>query len=924
MGCLCSKESKTDEKFEEEPTLKEEADQSKTVVQLVAPSSGEDIDLELVRGGGKDGSSRHIQRVASQANAGSVHNPSSHKSGRAERPSSASHQKGETADTEARHHHEFLVSLPNCIEGEETAAGWPSWLTSVAAEAVHGIVPRRAESFKKLKMIGRGTYSRVYKGQDLETGKTVAMKKVRFSNMDPESVRFMAREIHILRKLDHPNIIQLEGLVISRVSGSLYLIFEYMDHDLAGILARPDVELREPQIKCYMQQLLRGLEHCQSRGILHRDIKGSNLLVGGDGVLKIGDWGLANFCHQEPLTSRVVTLWYRAPELLLGDTKYGVGVDLWSAGCILAELYAGEPILPGRTEVEQLHQILKLCGSPTEEYWKKLKWPHATSFKPQVQYKCCVAEKFKDVPSAALSLIEKLLSLEPRDRGSAANALKSDFFTTKPLPCDPSSLPKLPPSKEFDAKLRDDKAKQRKAGSVKARGTESGRRDVKAVPTLECNAHGEVSLQSNPKSVSYKLNHLEDSGSGFPIRPSTGARPDGFTHSSSTLHPSSAWTSKTNNSTGRGSTNDAPSTGYIPKKNRIHYSGPLTPPGGNLEDMLKEHERHIQQAVRNARLDRNRTIKGERGVLGLGGLSRSRPNKRFHFIKPCSSLKQSRKKQQQQTLQKTTAPRSLKWFSTPKEDEGDGGDGSDEPKNEDDSGGLEGDTAVKGTLLAGVLLIGVVGGFASVGYIYRDQINAFLNQLSTFIDGYGPAGYAVFVAVYTGLEILAIPAIPLTMSAGLLFGSLIGTVIVSISGTLAASVAFLIARYFARERILKLVEGNKKFLAIDKAIGENGFRVVTLLRLSPLLPFSLSNYLYGLTSVKFFPYVLGSWLGMLPGSWAYVSAGAFGRAIIQDESEIGSLGGNGQLLTLGLGLLATAVAATYVTRLAKDAVKDIE
>ncbi|KAG8083421.1 hypothetical protein GUJ93_ZPchr0015g6830 [Zizania palustris] len=128
--------------------------------------------------------------------------------------------------------------------------------------------------------------------------------------------------------------------------------------------------------------------------------------------------------------------------------------------------------------------------------------------------------------------------------------------------------------------------------------------------------------------------------------------------------------------------------------------------------------------------------------------------------------------------------------------------------------------------------------------------------------------------------VLAIPVIPLTMPACLLFGSVTGTIIVSISGTLAAAVAFLIARYFARERILKLVEGNKKFLAIDKAIRENGFKVVTLLRLSPLLPFSLGNYLYGLTSVKFLPYVLGSWLGMLPGSWAYVSAGAFRRAII--------------------------------------------
>lgn len=108
------------------------------------------------------------------------------------------------------------------------------------------------------------------------------------------------------------------------------------------------------QIKCYIRQLLLGLEHCHSRGVLHRDIKGSNLLINNNGVLKIGDFGLANIFHpdkKQPLTSRVVTLWYRAPELLLGATEYGVGVDMWSVGCILAELFSGKPIMPGTTEV---------------------------------------------------------------------------------------------------------------------------------------------------------------------------------------------------------------------------------------------------------------------------------------------------------------------------------------------------------------------------------------------------------------------------------------------------------------------------------------------------------------------------------------------------------------------------------------------
>lgn len=231
---------------------------------------------------------------------------------------------------------------------------------------------------------------------------------------------------------------------------------------------------------------------------------------------------------------------------------------------------------------------------------------------------------------------------------------------------------------------------------------------------------------------------------------------------------------------------------------------------------------------------------------------------------------------------------------------------------------------VKGTIAATAVLLACVGGFGALGFVYKEQITDILTQFSDFLEGYGPAGYALFVLAYAGLEVLAIPALPLTMSAGLLFGTLYGTIVVSIAGTLAATASFLIARYFARDRIMKLAQNNKKFLAIDKAIGADGFRVVTLLRLSPLLPFSLGNYLYGLTSVQLGPYVLGSWLGMLPGTWAYVSAGAIGRAFIKQESEAAFPTGPESYWTLGIGLVATVFAASYVGKLAKDAIKEIE
>ncbi|XP_022948890.1 protein IMPAIRED IN BABA-INDUCED STERILITY 1-like [Cucurbita moschata] len=362
------------------------------------------------------------------------------------------------------------------MESEQVAAGWPAWLCAVAGEAIQGWVPLRSDAYEKLEKIGQGTYSTVFRARELETGRIVALKKVRFDNFEPESVRFMAREIMILRRLDHPNIIKLEGLITSRLSCSIYLVFEYMDHDITGLLSCPDITFSESQIKCYMKQLLSGLEHCHSRGVMHRDIKGSNLLVNNEGVLKVADFGLANFCnsgHRQPLTSRVVTLWYRPPELLLGSTDYNASVDLWSVGCVFAELLVGKPILQGRTEVEQLHKIFKLCGSPPDEYWKKSKLPHATLFKPQHPYNNCLRQTFKDYPSTTVNLLETLLSVEPYKRGVASSALTSEYFSTKPHACDPSSMPIYPPSKEIDAKQREES--RRKKGSGRTRGLDSRR-----------------------------------------------------------------------------------------------------------------------------------------------------------------------------------------------------------------------------------------------------------------------------------------------------------------------------------------------------------------------------------------------------------------------------------------------------------------
>ncbi len=198
-------------------------------------------------------------------------------------------------------------------------------------------------------------------------------------------------------------------------------------------------------------------------------------------------------------------------------------------------------------------------------------------------------------------------------------------------------------------------------------------------------------------------------------------------------------------------------------------------------------------------------------------------------------------------------------------------------------------------------------------------VEDWLTSFQTWISRLGPLGGVLYGLAYVAAALLFVPGSALTVGAGFVFGLGWGSVIVSLASTTTAAAAFLIARYLARGRVERLARGNERFDAIDKAIGENGWKIVGLLRLSPLIPFSLSNYLYGLTSVRFLPYFAASWVGMLPGTILYVSLGAAGR-------RLGEKGAKSQWewVLLGAGLLATAAVAVILTRVAKRELKNLK
>ncbi|XP_054162769.1 cyclin-dependent kinase 2-like [Oppia nitens] len=284
------------------------------------------------------------------------------------------------------------------------------------------------ESFSKIEKIGEGSYGIVYKAKDKHNGSLVALKKIRLDSESEGVPSTAIREIALLKELNHPNVVRLHDVV--HCDKNLYLVFEYLNQDLKKLLDSTSSGLARSLVKSYMWQLLQGLAHCHSHRVLHRDLKPQNLLIDTNGNIKLGDFGLARSIGLpiRTYTHEVVTLWYRSPEILLGSHFYGPSVDVWSLGCIFAEMVTKRALFPGDSEIDQLFRIFRTLGTPDEKVWPGVSnYPDYKSTFPQWT-KQDISKLLPNMESDSIDLIAKLLTYDPNRRISARKALSHRYF----------------------------------------------------------------------------------------------------------------------------------------------------------------------------------------------------------------------------------------------------------------------------------------------------------------------------------------------------------------------------------------------------------------------------------------------------------------------------------------------------------------
>ncbi|TDL24030.1 Pkinase-domain-containing protein [Rickenella mellea] len=308
-------------------------------------------------------------------------------------------------------------------------------------DAVEKANAERQKRWIKDQKVGEGTYAVVYRGHEASTGKKIAIKKIKVGQFKDGLDMSAIREVKYLRELHHQNIIALFDVFSSKTN--LNLVLEFLDADLELIIKDRSIVFLPADIKSWLAMTLRGLEFCHRNWVLHRDLKPNNLLIASDGQLKIADFGLARD-FADPgykMTCQVITRWYRPPELLFGSRYYSTAVDIWSVGCIFAELMLRIPYLPGESDVDQLRTTFRALGTPTEEDWPgHTKLPHYVAVgqfpKPPLR------DLFTAATADALNLLSKCLIYEPRKRISARDALNHPYFFALPNPTNPAKLPK--------------------------------------------------------------------------------------------------------------------------------------------------------------------------------------------------------------------------------------------------------------------------------------------------------------------------------------------------------------------------------------------------------------------------------------------------------------------------------------------------
>lgn len=327
--------------------------------------------------------------------------------------------------------------------------------TSYPVYKIHS--SEKAHDYLKDVKVGEGTYAVVYKGTRLSTGEKIAIKKIKSGQFKDGLDLSAIREIKFLQEISHPNIVRLIDVMYHKMN--LHLILEFLDTNLEIIIKDKSLIFTPANVKSWILMTCRGLYHCHKNWILHRDLKPNNLLIASNGELKLADFGLAREFGEpfRPMSSQVVTRWYRAPELLFGARSYGGNVDMWSVGVLLAELLLRTPFLAGESDIDQLNKTFQALGTPTEKDWPGLsKLPDYTPFKeyPRTPF----TSLFSAATPDTLDFIEKLLLYDPCKRLSAQQALEHPYFSNLPRPTPSGELPK-PFTPKSDDSLQQKKRK---------------------------------------------------------------------------------------------------------------------------------------------------------------------------------------------------------------------------------------------------------------------------------------------------------------------------------------------------------------------------------------------------------------------------------------------------------------------------------